>query len=59
MAGEIFSPSQVCVGGNSRKSSETMSGFMGTSMERKDNKRMDIPFLFFVYADLRRPPWMR
>jgi hypothetical protein len=32
---------------------------MGTSMERKDNKRMDIPFLFFVYADLRRPPWMR
>jgi hypothetical protein len=33
MAGEIFSPSQVCTGGNSRNPSETVSGFIRTSME--------------------------
>jgi len=40
MAGDRFSPSQVCTGGNSRKSSETVSGFIGTSMEWQGNKRM-------------------
>jgi hypothetical protein len=33
MTGERFSPSQVCSRGNSRKSSETLSGFMDTSMD--------------------------
>jgi hypothetical protein len=38
--GERFSPSQVYVGGNSRKSSEMMSGSMVTFMEQEDNKRI-------------------
>jgi hypothetical protein len=33
IAGERFPPSQVCAGGNSRKSSETMSGSIVTFME--------------------------
>jgi hypothetical protein len=40
MAGERFSPSQVCVGGNSRKSSETVSGSIVISLGQEDNKRM-------------------
>jgi hypothetical protein len=47
-AGDRFSPSQVCTRGNSRKSSDTVSGFIGTSMEWQGNKWMP-------QADLRIP----
>jgi hypothetical protein len=35
MRGEMFSPSQVCMGGNSRKSSETIRRSVATKVGRK------------------------
>jgi hypothetical protein len=48
MTGERFSPSQVWVGGNSRKSSETMSGSMISSSGWQDIKNVSL-WIFFPY----------